>query len=211
MPAAEEAYMPQISMTTFLDYVASTGTTRLRRVIDAKRQYGRQYSPATDFYGPLRKRIVQVFEEGWDPRRLDASLVEVTDAKKQDHYRACRKGLRRWAGAAGRRKIVWKRPKRAVWKSGELEVNVSPELWLDIDGRPYVIKLYFKADKLSQHKVNLSLRLLQTTVGRHGSVGILDLQQGRLFTQTTEPPQGIDLLLASEAAGLATLWNSLGP
>lgn len=52
----------QISVTTFLDYVAATGTTRLRRVVDAKRTYGEPYNPASDFYGPLRKRIVQIFE-----------------------------------------------------------------------------------------------------------------------------------------------------
>jgi hypothetical protein len=201
--------VPQISMTTFLDYIAATGTTRLRRVIEAREHYGREYNPATDFYGPLRKRIVQVFEEGWDPKRLEELAGEVTDPKKQGHYAQCRKGLRKWAGAAGKKQIVWKKPARAVWKSGDLEVNISPELWLDIEGEPYVIKLYFKSDKLSQHKVNLSLRLLQTTVGKHGAVGILDLQQGRLFTQTTEPPKGIDLLLESEAAGLSTLWNSL--
>lgn len=202
--------MPIISMTTFLDYIAATGTTRLRRVVDAKQHYEREYNPATDFYGPLRKRVVQVFEEGWDPKRLETLLDEVTDPKKQDHYTACQKGLRKWAGAAGKKTIVWNKPKKAVWKSRGLEVNISPELWLDIDGEPHVIKLYFKADKLSQHKVNLSLRLLQTTVGKGGRlVGILDLQQGRLFTQTTEPPKGIDLLLASEAAGLATLWNLL--
>ncbi len=203
--------MPQISMTTFLDYIAATGTTRLRRVMEAKKQYGHEYNPAMDFYGPLRKRIVQVFEEGWNPKHLEDLLDEVTDPKKQGHYGACQKGLRKWAGAAGKKTIIWSKPKRALWKSGDLEVNISPELWLDIDGERHIIKLYFKTDKLSQHKVNLSLRLLQTTVGRHGCVGILDLQQGRLFTQTTEPPDGIDLLLESEAAGLTKLWSLLTP
>ena len=201
--------MPQISMTTFLDYIAATGTTRLRRVREAKDHYGESYSPASDFYGPLRKRVVQVFEEGWDPARLDARLAEVTDPKKQGHYATCRKGLRKWAGVSGKKKIVWRAPRKAVWKSGTLEVSVSPELWLTIDDEDWIIKLYFKAERLTQHKVNLSLRLLETTVGRHGKSGILDLQQGRLFTQTTEPPEGIDLLLESEAAGLATLWESL--
>jgi hypothetical protein len=201
--------MPQVGMTTFLDYIAATGTTRLRKVRDAKDFYTGEYNPATDFYGPLRKRIIQVFEDGWDPKRFDALLSEVTDPKKQQSYSACRTGLRKWAGVSGKKKITWTKSRRAVWNSGELEVTVSPELWLDIDGTSYVVKLYYKADKLTQHKVNLSLRLLEKTLGKHGSVGVLDLQQGKLFTQTTEPPQGIDLLLASEAAGFATLWASL--
>jgi hypothetical protein len=180
-------------------------------VVDAKKHYGQDYNPATDFYGPLRKRIAQVFEEGWDPKRLEALLGEVTDPKKQGHYDACRKGLRKWAGAKGKKKIAWRKPRKAVWASGDLEVNVSPELWLEIDDVKHVVKLYFKTEKLSQHKANLSLRLLETTIGKHGEVGILDLQQGRLFKQTTTPPEGIDLLLASEAAGLSALWASLEP
>ncbi|UGS34708.1 hypothetical protein [Capillimicrobium parvum] len=202
--------MPQISMTTFLDYIAATGTTRLRRISDAKKHYGQEYNPATDFYGPLRKRIVQTFEDGWDPNKFDVLLAEVTDPKKHDLYGACRNGLRKWAGVSGKKTIVWQAPKKVIWKSGDLEVNVSPELWVAVDGGPEIIKLYFKSDKLTQHKVNLSLRLLETTVGGNGTaVGILDLQRGKLFQQTTEPPDGIDLLLQSEAAGLATLWNSL--
>jgi predicted naringenin-chalcone synthase len=98
-----------------------------------------------------------------------------------------------------------------VWASGGLEVTISPELWLEIEGQSKVIKLYFKAEKLSQHKVNLSLRLLDTTFGNLGHVGILDVRQGRLYEQTTEPPEGIDALLASEAAGLTALWNLLAP
>jgi hypothetical protein len=201
--------MPQISLTTFLDYIASTGTTRLRRVREAKLLYDREYNPAADFYGPLRKRIVQIFEEGWDPKRFDELLSDVTDAKKQASYAACRKGIRKWAGVSSKRTLRWTKPGRAIWKSGDLEVSISPELWLEIDGAPHIVKLYCKSEKLTQHKVNLSLRLLDLTVGSHGRVGILELQQGNLFTQTTEPPEGIDLLLASEAAGLATLWNSL--
>ncbi len=203
--------MPQITMTTFLDYIAATGTTRLRRVRDARQQYGQKYDPATDFYGPLRKRVVQVFEQGWDPKHLETLLGDVTDPKKQEPYAYCRKGLRKWAGAAGKKKIEWKQPQKSVWASGGLEVTISPELWLEIEGQSKVIKLYFKAEKLSQHKVNLSLRLLDTTFGNLGHVGILDVRQGRLYEQTTEPPEGIDALLASEAAGLTALWNLLGP
>jgi len=60
--------------------------------------YEEGYAPERDFYGPLRKRIVQTFEEGWDPKRLDELLTEVDDPKKQYLYTACRKSLRKWAG-----------------------------------------------------------------------------------------------------------------
>jgi hypothetical protein len=199
----------RVSLTSFLDYIAASGTTRLVRVRDAKRQYEEGYAPERDSYGPLRKRIVQTFEEGWDPKRLDALLAEVDDRKKQHLYAACRKGLRKWAGVSGKKSYEWIKPKKAVWNSGGLEVNVSPELWVKVDGDAQLVKLYYKTDRLSQQKVNLALHLLDKTVGRHGTVGILDLQQGKLFQQTKEPPEEIDLLLASEAIAFETLWDSL--
>lgn len=201
--------MPQISLTTFVDYVAATGTTRLSKVKAAKKQYDQPYGPERDFYGPLRKRIVQVFEEGWDPKELDALLAEVDDPKKLEPYAACRKGLRRWAGVNGKKTYRWTAPRKAMWRGGGLDVNVSPELWLVIDGTTYAIKLFFKTDKLSQHKANLSLRMMEKSVGKHGVVGILDLQQGKLFVQTTAPPEGIDQLLESEALAFASLWDAL--
>lgn len=201
--------MPQVSLSTFVDYVASTGTTRLAKVRAAKQQYARDYQPALDYYGPLRRRVVQVFQEGWDPQRFDELLNDVTDPKKQANYANCRRGLRRWAGVSGRKAFVWNPPRRATWRSGGLEVAINPELWVDIDGIGHVVKLYFKADRLSQHKVTLSLRLLENTVGRFGAVGILDVQQGKLFVQRAEPPAGIDLLLESEATSLALLWEGL--
>lgn len=97
---------------------------------------------------------------------------------------------------------------RGTWKSGDLEVNVNPELWIEVDGQPHAIKLYFRSEGLSQAN-NLALEVIQKTVGKSQQAGILDLQQGKLFVRTTEPPDGIDLLLDSEATGFALLWSSL--
>jgi hypothetical protein len=122
----------RVSLTSFLDYIVSSGTTRLVRVRDSNRQYEEGYAPERDFYGPLRKRIVQTFEEGWDPKRLDQLLAEVDDPKNQEPCAACRKGIRKWAGVSGKKSYEWMEPQRAVWTNGDLEVNVSPELWVKV-------------------------------------------------------------------------------
>lgn len=54
--------------------------------------------------------------------------------------------------------------------SNGLDVNISPELWLEIDGKKHVIKLYFKSDALSQIKADLILRLMDREVGQFGKV-----------------------------------------
>jgi hypothetical protein len=101
------------------------------------------------------------------PEALRRAAVRGDRPKKQRSSSACRTGLRRWAGVSGKKKITWTKARRAHWKAGELDVTVSPELWLDVDGTSYVMKLYYKADKLTQHKVNLSLRLLEKTLGAY--------------------------------------------
>lgn len=145
--------MPEISLTTFVDFVTAAGTPRLTKVKGAKEFYGEPYSPARDFYGPLRKRIIQTFESGWNPKEFDKLLADIDDPKKLTHYSQCRKGLRKWAGVSGMKTFEWTKPQRAVWSSQGLDVNVSPELWVKYDGAVHAIKLYFKGEPLSQQKV----------------------------------------------------------
>jgi hypothetical protein len=49
--------IPTVSLTTFVDFVAATGTTRITRVRSAKTYYEQGYAPERDFYKPLRDRI----------------------------------------------------------------------------------------------------------------------------------------------------------
>ena len=55
--------MPEISLTSFVDFVLAGGTTRLRRVREIKRQIKEGYSPATDFYKGIREGIVELHRE----------------------------------------------------------------------------------------------------------------------------------------------------
>jgi len=52
--------MPAISLTTFVDFVIKSGTPRITYVRKTKQLYGQGYSPARDFWKPLRDRIVEM-------------------------------------------------------------------------------------------------------------------------------------------------------
>jgi len=41
--------VPEISLTTFVDFVIASGTPRLTCVRNAKKQYGEYYQPAFDY------------------------------------------------------------------------------------------------------------------------------------------------------------------
>jgi hypothetical protein len=197
--------MVTISLTTFTDFVAATGTARLTKVRNAKRFYEAGYAPQRDYYKPLKDRIVDSFADGWDRTLLARLLEEVDDPKKLANYEACRLGLTRWAG---RKTFTPLSARTARWQSGDLRVGVNPELWVAIGGGPHAIKLHLKADELSQQKANLVLHLMKKCVGGRAEVGILDVRRSKLFTQTREIA-GLDALLASEALAFTTLWESL--
>jgi len=197
--------MVSISLTTFIDFAAATGTSRLTKVREAKRFYEQGYAPERDYYKPLRDRIVESFADGWNTNKLTALLANVNDPKKLENYAACRDGLTKWAG----RKSFAAMPSKSVkWRSGDLVVGISPELWLRIRTEPFVIKLHFKSDELSQQKANLVLHLMAKKFAAYGTVGVLDVRRSKLFVQTRDIA-GLDALLASEALAFAALWDAV--
>jgi hypothetical protein len=196
--------MPKISLTTFVDFTASAGSTRLTKVRRAKAEYGEDYSPQKDFYKALREAIEESFEEGWGAAELKKKLSKVPDPKKQKNYEACRKGLTKWAG---RQAFIFHPKQRASWKSGELTVKVNPELDLSINGTRHRIKLYFKGEALSKSRVDVILHLLGSGPAK-ATPAVLDVRRSKLYTPTVERP-GLDALVKAEAAAFNSLWQSI--
>lgn len=197
--------MPSISLTTFADFVTATGTARITKTRAAKKHYSQDYSPAMDFYKPLRDRVEACLAKGWDANDLLDSLKEVEDPKKLDGYEKCRDGLTTWVG---RKTIVVRPAVRDVWSSGDLDVVVNPELHADVNGSPHLIKLHFKTDVLSKQKAELILHLLANYAPAGTTVGVLDVRRSKLIVPTREI-DGLDALLEAEAAALIKLWNAL--
>lgn len=197
--------MLSITMTTFVDFVSATGTARLTKVRQAKQFYGAPWAPERDFYKPFRDRVDDLFNAGWDAQKLRESLAGVTDPKKVDNYEECREGLTKWVG----RKTITALPaRRSTWTGGALQVSVNPELHVEIDGKPYLIKLYMKSDALSKPKANTSLHLLGKKAAAGTTVGVLDVRRSKLFVPTVNIA-GMDALLKAEATALVSLWEAI--
>jgi len=197
--------MPNITLTTFADFVSATGTARITKTRAAKTYYEGGYAPERDFYKLLRDRIETCFANGWSAAALKAALRDVQDAKKIDNYEECRRGLTKWVG---QKKVIPHPALRGVWKSGGLEVVINPELHADIGGTPHLIKLYFKGEPLSKQKANLILHLLGRYAPDGTTVGVLDVRRSKLFTPTIDIA-GMDALLDAEAAALVALWRAI--
>jgi hypothetical protein len=196
--------MPKISLTTFVDFTTSAGSTRLTKVKRAKAEYGQDYSPQKDFYKALREAIEESFEEGWTASELKKRLAKVPDPKKRQNYESCRKGLTKWAG---NKSFVVHPKQRASWKSGELTVKVNPELDLTINGTRHRIKLYFKGEAISKSRIDVILHLLGSANSK-ATPGVLDVRRSKLYVPTVERP-GLGALLKAEAAAFSSLWQSI--
>lgn len=197
--------MPTVSMTTFLDFTAATGSGRISELRQAKKRYAQDYSPAKDYYKFLREAVEECFEQGWSAKSLKTTLSTLPDSRKAEAFEECRQGLTKWVG----RKAVTALPKsRARWSSGGLTVRINPELHLDIAGKHHLVKLYFKGEKISKQRVDVALHLLNSKAAKGATAGILDLRRSKLYVPTVVKP-GMAALLKAEAAAFSSLWEEI--
>lgn len=201
-------------MTTFVDFVLASGTSRVTVVKRAKAQYQVAYDPAKDFYKLLRESIINAAVQNLDGKETFDSVRSVLrkiKAPKLRAYEECIDGYKKWRG---QKKIIWRKAvgsESPEWTQGRLVIRVNPELCVFIKGKRYIVKLYFKEEKPSKPQLETMFHLLKQYERRKRIpiiVGILDVRRGRLHSQTREVP-GIEPLLTGEAAAFQTIWDQI--
>src|SRR5689334_17994431 len=114
--------MPEITLTSFVDFVLANGTSRLTEIRRIKKRFDKGYGPASDFYKDLREAI-QRFHKG----DLDAprNAVLLSGPRRYENFDECEKGH---AFFVKSHKIVssFDAP-RTTWQAGDLTVVVNPE------------------------------------------------------------------------------------
>lgn len=199
--------MINISLTDFIDFVSKAGTTKFTKVKTIKNRG--DYETYKDFWRPLRNGIVEYHERKLKLNHLDQILNNLTDKKKIKLYPEL---IKKYKSFLGRKKIEWFEPPFKEWKYNDLRVSLNPELGLDINDKLYAIKLYFKADKLTQPKANLILLLLNEKLKKKEYkdvvFAILDVPNKKLFENDKLDKTHIPLL-EGEALSFINIWNSL--
>ena len=199
--------MIDISLTDFIDYVSKIGTSKFTVVNQIHSRD--EYHPAFDFWKPLREGIIDFHKFDKDKSELDNILNELTDKKKINRYPLL---IESYKTFIGRKKIEWFDPPFKEWKTNDLRVRLNPELGLDINGNLYIIKLYFKTDKLSQMKADLILLLMNTKLKKgdfkDATFAVLDVERNKLFEKTKLSKIHLSLL-EGEALSFVNIWNSL--
>jgi hypothetical protein len=195
--------MADISLTDFVDFAISTPPSQLTKV---RRLCGRGvYDPRFDFWKPLRERVQEFHEKG---RSLDQVLVGLKDPKKVKRYPSSVKAYGKFVSK--QEGLFWFKPPSAVWSYGGLNVRVNPELGLNIGGKKYVIKLYFKDEKPTKQRLKVVFEMMRISLHLDGSAisAVIDVSNGKLMVPT---PLAEDLLPLLEAQALAFmhLWKAV--
>jgi hypothetical protein len=198
----------EISLTDFIDFVNKTGSLKLTHVRQIKNRP--EYEPYADFYKMIREKIQSVHQLDQGKSELDNLLNSLTDEKKKKAYPLIIDGYKKFWG---RKKPIWFKPPSKIWKIGDLEIKINPELGLKIGDNNYVIKLYFKEDKISRHQIDQILTLMENELRSKVKIeemkfSILDIRKSKHYIQKDSSVELMPLL-HGEARSFIEIWKGI--
>ena len=197
--------MQPITMSQFVDYVLTSGTSKLtaaKRIVSQGAD-----EQASDFYRPIREAIGDMHRAGLDTVVLDDLLASLVDKREQLLFFKVASGYKKFLQQG---KMIWFEPPMRNYSLGSIDIRIAPELGLLIDGRPYVVKLYFRGEPIDPQRVVITNQLLTNALSTTwpGTVfSVLDVRRARLHGY--RPKSEVGLLLKAEAMHLAHILGSL--
>ncbi|MEZ4295223.1 MAG: hypothetical protein R3B70_09630 [Polyangiaceae bacterium] len=196
--------MESISLSYFVDFMLTHGTSRIASAHQIKRGPDERYS---DFYKPVRESIIDMHSRGLDTRVLADMLSSLTDSRELRIFPKVVIGYSRFLRRY--HKITWFEPPRADHPLGDLHIRANPELGLILDGRPHALKLHFRGEPLTPQRAVLINEIAARAFSAEYpgmTFGVLDVRRARLFERTPRP--GVSRLLQAEAASLSALLQT---
>ena len=194
--------MVSVSTQELVDFVLTSGTGRITQVKQMKVGVH-----VTDFYRPVREAIADMHRSGLAESVLDDMLSSLMDPRERRIFPKVVNGYKKFLRSG---KATWFEPPMRDYSLGPVSVSVVPEIGLLIDGRPHVIKLYFRGDPLSPQRILVTNQLLTNALSTTwpGTVfATLDVRRARLYPY--RPKSEVGLLLKAEAQCLASLHANL--
>jgi hypothetical protein len=196
-----EGTMPDISITDFTDFVMKAGAPKITKVAEIFKRG--DYAPSHDFWKPLRDHISE-FHAG-SHGRLSFEATGAHENKKARYDEAI-KGYQKYLKTSV---SEWFKPHRAEWNFEDLVIRINPEVGFLLNSKKTLVKLYFKQETLTKHRVQVVLTLMRAAQkDKSYRVGILDVVRSRLHVEAARNAQ-MEALLEGEAATFLGIWNSL--
>lgn len=199
-----------VSLTQFLTYSSKVSTSaKINAVKEIKNSPG--YHPALDYWKPLRDEIKRIHENDLPIENLRNLLLTVNERKVKNYTAAINTYIR----FVKKNKVSYFPVGKSFWKlSDDLFIGSSPETGLEINGRKYYVKNYYKkksADsKITKRNISSILTLMQLSerdfeMEPGSSFAILNLQNGKLIE--AEPLKTENVLeLEIDAQSFMDIW-----
>jgi hypothetical protein len=193
-----------ISLSRFVDFCAVESAHKVTKVGEIQRQFLEEYRPGGDYWQPVRSAIVDLHRRGASPASLP-DLVRSTPPDREDNFASAIQGYQRFLGR--KRVALTRRPPRRQLRHGDLAVRLNPELELELQGRPRIVKLHFKRDlPLTRTRVDPVLYGLSMAYGPE--VGVVDVHRGKLWVPTKRTEQRA-AALRGDLAAFGEIWDAL--
>lgn len=197
----------QISLTDFIDYISKVGTTKFTKVKEIKNRDA--YHPAFDFWKPLREKIIDIHKDNKNKNLLDEIVNILTDKNKINLYPNL---ISQYKSFLGKKKTEWIEPPFTDWIMNDLRIKINPEVGLFINDKPYIIKLYFKAEPLSKSKADMILLIMNESLKsgdfKDANFAVLDISRKKLYENCSLSQIHLSLL-EGEALSFLKIWESI--
>lgn len=201
----------EISLTDFIGFVNKSGNSKQTLVRQIK--YREEYETYKDFYKPIRERIIELHKKGQKKDFLDDILIGLTDDRKNNNYPQVIAGYKKFLG---KKNFEWIKPIKKIWKIQNISISINPEIGLEEkkkDGTSnfYIIKLYFKDERIQKSHVDQILTLMEMQLRdkvkeKEVNFALLDIRRGKLHTKNDRELKERPLL-EGEAMSFSTIWN----
>jgi len=201
-----ELKMIRLTFTDFMNIISRTGIQKANIIKEIK--YRPQYERAFDFYAPLRNHIIDVHKKGSPKRALDDVLSKIVHQAKRDNYPSMVDGYKRWWG---RKAISWFDPISESYIAHDVAVRVRPELGLNIDGVPHLVKLHLNKSSLVKKRDIIIVELMEMTLRgqcRNNEVmSVLDAKNSKMILGSSS--RANKAMIDAELDYSANLWASI--
>lgn len=199
--------MTKIVLSDFVELITKAGLPKATAVSQIKNR--EEYNPAHDFYKILKDSIIEIHQNSLPKSDLKEIISKVYDKKRRSNYPKVIEGYKKWWG---KKELTWFKPETGSHCHAGIEVSVNPDIGLNVNGDPHIIKLYFKGTKLTKPKVDIITGLMENSIRPKvkGDVhlSLLDVRNSKLFTSSGNNPK-VNALIDAELAFVSSIWGKL--
>ena len=198
-----------ISMTEFVNFVNSSGMSKITVVANAKARHLEEDGNPYDYWKDFKDKLKTILRSKGNKEDLLELLEEVRDDVRDNYQLMINGFLKFWKPT----RMKWFNPIKRIVHYGGLKMIINPEIGIEWQGSKYMVKLFLKANEyLDKRHADIILAMMENELREKVDEGvrfaILDVRRGKIFSYANDNPRLL-VLLRAESRSFADIWNGL--